>query len=91
MNYSIICSDSGTMYISKTTDGDQYSDIFANCLYSPNSAISTSYNAWTTTLSRWHFSYNMQTANKTIYKYYDSVSYKRGVTKASIILMQETE
>ena len=91
MNYSFISSDNGTIYFTKNSSTtNSYADIFGTSFYSPNSAITTSHSSWTTTNTHWYFSYIMKTTNQTIYNDYTSTSYMRGVTKGSILLIQET-
>ena len=78
------------MFISKNSGSDQYQDIFGTNYYpTANSAVSTSYTAWTSTTSRWYFSYILNTTGMTVYKYRKASS-NVGTTKASILLMQSS-
>ena len=91
MNYSIICNDSGSMFISKNSGSDQYQDIFGTNYYpTANNAVSTSYTAWTTASSSWYFSYVLNNSSMTVYKYHKSVASNIGTTKASILLIQSS-
>ena len=91
MNYNFISSDDGSIYFTKNSPTTNlYSDIFGTSFYSSNCAVTTTYNSWTTTNTRWYFSYIMKSSNQIIYSNYSTTPYLRGVTKASILLIQET-